>query len=327
MLERIGQLFITGYKGREPSDDFLDFYRTENPGGVILFEENCNPHSAAEKAIRLFHSISKKVPFVAVDQEGGRVSRFRGIPAEYGAAADYARDKNLELFRERFSRASYYLASIGINLLLGPVADLLINEKNMCLEGRTFGSNPSRAIPFIEEAVKIIHKAGMLSCLKHFPGLGAANIDPHERLAEADYDHETFMNREGISFKSGIDSGADMVMTTHLLLRKIDSKPATESEIIVRHILRESLGFDGIVITDDLLMGGAGNPDNIGETALRAFNSGHDILLIGQDWKACRKAIRYFKEAYEKNLIDKNKLRRSLGRISGIKSIIAMPVF
>ncbi len=327
MREKIGQLFITGFKGEEPSEEFLRFYQEEKIGGVILFEDNCTPHSAAEKSIRLLHSASDKIPFIAVDQEGGRVCRFKGAPAEYGAASDYGKDNKLELFEEQFNRAAYYLASIGINLFLGPVADIGLNEQNKCLEGRTFGNSPAQVIPFVERAVKIVHKAGMLACLKHFPGLGAASFDPHEKLSEADFDYQTFNNREGIAFKSGIDVGADMIMTTHLLLPKIDDKPATLSDKIVRNILRGTLGFDGIVITDDLLMGGAGNPENIGETALESFNAGHDIMLIGQDWKTCRNAVQYFKNAYDDGRLSKDKLRRSLGRISGIKSIIAMPVF
>ncbi len=327
MITKIGQLFITGYKGDEPSQEYLEFYQEENIGGVVLFEENCTPHSAAEKAIRLLYGISQKAPFIAVDQEGGRVCRFRGAPVEYAAASEYGKNNDLALFEEQFARAAYYLVSLGVNVLLGPVADLDLNHDNKVLKGRTFGKSPAQVSRFIESAVKIIRKTGMLSCLKHFPGLGAAHFDPHEKLSEASYDYQTFINREGIAFKAGIDTGADMVMTTHLLLPNIDKVPATQSEVVVRQILRGKLGFDGIVITDDLLMGGAGNPDNIGETALAAINAGHDILLIGQDWKACRKAVHYLRKALESGQLEEEKIKRSLGRISGIKSIIAMPVF
>jgi beta-N-acetylhexosaminidase len=174
MIERIGQIMICGFDTPEPSDEFLEFVRAENIGGVILFEENANPHIMAESSIKSIISAGSVIPFIAVAQEGGRVCRFRGAPAEFDAPSEYGRLADLELFAEQFGRAAYYLHSIGINLFFGPVADLRINPENRCLEGRTFGSNPARVIPFIEKAIKIANRAGILSCLKHFPGFGAA---------------------------------------------------------------------------------------------------------------------------------------------------------
>lgn len=325
MLERIGQLFFTGFDSSTPSKEFLEFVARENVGGVIFFEENCNPHSLAEETIRTIQS-AVATPFIGVDQEGGRVCRFRGAPAEYGSAADYGKNKNLEIFEEHFSRAAYYLHSLGVNLLFGPVADLQLNADNKCLEGRSFGKNPARVIAFIEKAIRIANKAGLLSCLKHFPGLGAARTDPHSQTATADYDFQTFINREALTFKAGISAGADMVMTTHLILPEIDSHPATASDSVIRVLLRETLGFDGIVITDDLLMQGADNLGSYGERALKAFNAGHDLLLFGRNFGAAREALGYFKEAYRRGLIDEERLETSLDRISGIKSKLTVPV-
>ncbi len=326
MIERIGQIILCGFDTPEPSDEFLEFVGAENIGGVILFEENANPHIMAESSIKSIISAGSVIPFIAVDQEGGRVCRFRGAPAEFDAPSEYGRLADLELFAEQFGRAAYYLHSIGINLFFGPVADLRINPENRCLEGRTFGSNPARVIPFIEKAIKIANRAGILSCLKHFPGFGAAVNDPHQEIAVADYDEQTFLNRESLTFKAGIGAGADMVMTTHLLTPGIDEHPATVSERIIQKLLRERLGFDGIVITDDLLMLGAGEIGEVGERALKAFLAGHDILLFGRDFRAARAALHYIKAAYKKGLIDDDRLEASLDRISGIKSKLAAPV-
>jgi beta-N-acetylhexosaminidase len=326
MLERIGQLFVTGLDGPRPSKEFLEFYKAENLGGIVLFEENCTPHSLAEDTIRQIHRLSSVTPFVAVDQEGGRVCRFKGAPMEYGAAAKYGSENNMELFEEQFSRTAYLLGSLGVNLLLGPVADLTLNENNECLKDRTFSSSASRVIPFIEKSIDICRKAGLLSCLKHFPGLGAARDDPHIKMSVADFDYQTFLNREGIPFKAGIDNDVDMIMTTHLLLPKLDSKPATVSEVVVNQLLRNKLGFYGIVITDDLLMKGANELGSVEERALEAFLAGHDLLLFGQDFSAVRKTISYFKEAVKDGRLNENRLSDSLDRISGIKSKIALPV-
>ncbi len=326
MIEQIGQLIITGFEGREPSGEFLDFFREENLGGVILFEDNCTPHSLAEDTLRQVQSLARGTAFAAVDQEGGRVCRFRGVPVEYGAASDYGRANNISLYEEQFTRAAYYLSALGINLLLGPVADLDLKEDNTCLQGRTFGKSAAQVIPFIEKSIAVCKKSGLLSCLKHFPGLGDAHNDPHQKLATADYDFQTFINREGLAFLSGMESGADMVMTTHLLLPRIDSLPATQSEVIVRQILRGKLGFDGVVITDDILMLGAGDPKDAGDTALKAINSGHDIVLVGRNFAATRQIVSHLKEAYRTGKLGESKLRRSLNRISGVKSKIAQTV-
>jgi len=327
MIERIGQLFITGFEGEFPPDDFLEFYVSENIGGIILFEEQCTPNSRAEEIIRKINSVSRgRVSFFAVDQEGGRVCRLRGAPAEYLSAREYGEKGDTELFEEHFTRSAYYLNSLGINLLLAPVADLALNPQNTCLEGRTFGRSASHVIPFIEKAVKICNKVGLLSCLKHFPGLGAATNDPHIEMAVADFDLQTFLNREALTFKAGIDAGTDMVMTTHMILSQIDDNPATISNVIVEQFLRKRLEFDGIVITDDLLMKGIRQLGGYGEKSMAAFKAGHDLLLFGENYKATMEAVKYFKEEYRRGMVDDKKLQSSLNRISGIKSKIALPV-
>jgi len=327
MIQRIGQLFIVGFEGEAPSDEFLEFIASENIGGVILFEKNCTPHGRAEESIRRITSISSEIPFIAVDQEGGRVCRFRGAPAEYASAEEYGRQNDLELFSEQFDRAAYYIKSLGVNLLLAPVADLNLNEKNKCLKGRTFGSSPARVIPFIERAVRLTRKVGLLSCLKHFPGLGAAYEDPHQEAARSDCDFQIFLNREALTFKAGIDAGAEMVMTTHVQMPKVDRHLTTESEMILHVLLREKLNFDGIVITDDLLMKGADSLGDYGERALKAFKAGHDILLYGQNFQAVKEAVAYIKDAFENGKIDEGRLKLSLDRISGIKSKLAVSAF
>jgi len=320
MIDRIGQLFITGFKGASPSENFLRKFASENMGGIILFSEHCNPHKLAEESISKINAVSKEIPFIAVDQEGGRVCRFGGAPAEFDSPSIFGRKNNISLYNEQLSRAAYYIRSLGVNLLLAPVADLGLEKNNKCLKDRTFGSTPARVMPFVESSVRTIHKAGLLSCLKHFPGLGAAVDDPHLKLPTADYDLQIFLNRESLTFKAGIDAGADMVMTTHLLLPNLDTLMATESQVIVDLLLREKLNFDGIAITDDLLMKGADDLGNYGERALRAFKAGHDILLFGRNHRAAFEAVSYFKDEYKKGNIDDERLSVSLDRISGIKS-------
>lgn len=319
-LKQLGQLFIIGFPGEKPSKAFLNFIAEEEIGGVILFADNCITHSAARQNIeRIRAQYGGRAPFIAIDQEGGRVCRLKGAPVEYRAASAYAEEGNIEHFIEEYSRAALYLEALGINMNLAPVADILLDPANTCIKDRAFGNTPGQVSLFVTASVKTSKAHGLISCLKHFPGFGAAKNDPHHTTAVADYDLATWQQRERIPFQSGIDAGVDMIMTTHMLLPALDDKVVTVSEQIITQLIRQDLGFDGPVITDDLGMGGASVLGDIGERTVAAFNAGHDLLLFGQDFDASMQAYDYFCEACRRGEVDPDRLRASLERVAGLK--------
>lgn len=320
ILEKIGQLFVMGFKGERPPKHFLNFIDEEQIGGFILFEENCRTHLMARENIVLLKARCRTSrPFVAVDQEGGRVSRLRGAPAEFRAASDYARENAVERFSEDYSRSMVLLDSLGFNLNLAPVADVGIDRNNRCLAGRTFGEEPDQVARFVRAAIQVTNHQGLLSCLKHFPGLGAASIDPHKATATADYDEIIWRQREKIPFAAGIEEGADIVMTTHLKLPEIDDNLVLTSAKIISELLRRELRFDGPVITDDLTMQGAAEAGTVGERTVKAFKAGHDLLLFGQDHDEAIRAYDYFVDAVQREEIPPDSLRSSLDRVAGLK--------
>jgi beta-N-acetylhexosaminidase len=316
----IGQLFIVGYPGEYPSASFLDFIEEEKIGGVILFADNCRNHSKTREAIDEIRRRShNNNAFVAIDQEGGRVSRLKGAPAEILPAWEYGSRNQLERFAEDYGRSAMYMESLGFNINLAPVCDIFLNKKNDCLAGRCFGDTPERVAQFVQESVKVSRRSGLISCLKHFPGLGAAEIDPHVREAEASYDEQLWQQRERIPFSAGVEAGADMIMTTHVLLPKIDQKIVTASSKVISSLIRKQLQFDGIIITDDLCMAGAEHLGSYGERTVAAFNAGHDILLFGQNLEASMEAYDYFREAVERGEVSKDQIRSAHQRVSGLK--------
>lgn len=320
LLKKIGQLFIIGFADRTPSSEFLNFINEENIGGVILFKANCPTHQVVQKNIqRIKDHCCQNLPFIAVDQEGGRVCRVTGAPAEFAAAARYGSKLGLERFGEDFSRAALCLERLGINLILGPVADIHLNNKNQWLRDRCFGRSADKVIPFVEKAVEIAKSAGLLCCLKHFPGLGAAETDPHLSVATVDYDELVWEQRERLPFAAGAECGADMIMTTHLKAPAIDSQIATGSSKIVSRLIREALAFDGPIITDDLSMNGADVLGKPGERAVAAFNAGHDLLLFGQNQEEAMLAYDYFRDAVSRGEVSPERVRASLDRVVGIK--------
>jgi beta-N-acetylhexosaminidase len=315
-----GKLFIVGFKGEKPSRPFLEFLREEKIGGVILFADNCATHQIARQNIeRIRAAYSRFLPLIAIDQEGGRVCRLKGAPVEYRAAWEYGRLNNLERFYEEYSRAAVYLEALGVNLNLAPVCDIYVNPANTVLKDRCFGETAEHVAPFIQQSVQAARASGLLCCLKHFPGLGNAAIDPHLAVASAEYDEFVWKQRDKMTFEAGIAAGADLVMTTHIVLPQLDSKIVTGSEKIISGLLRGELGFDGPVITDDLCMQGASSLGDVGERAVAAFNAGHDLLLFGQDSDASMRAFDYFCDAGRRGEIDPKRVMASLDRIAGAK--------
>jgi beta-N-acetylhexosaminidase len=320
LIKQIGQLFLIGYPGEIPSPVFLDFLSEVQLGGVILFESNCPTYEIAAENIQRIKLHSRGIPpLIAIDQEGGRVCRLKGAPAEYRSAKSYGSTDDLEHFVEDYSRSALFMDSIGINLNLAPVADIFLNEGNDCLKKRCYGTSARQVAKFVEAAVTTSKRNRLLCCLKHFPGLGAAVADPHVQTPSADYSEMIWHQRERVPFVAGLEKGADLIMTTHLKLPKIDDKIVTGSEKIIRSMLRQTLAFDGPVVSDDLTMEGAAELGGIGERTVAAFNAGHDLLLFGQDLEASMQAYDFFVNACEHGEIDENRLETSLSRISGIK--------
>lgn len=325
--ELIGQLFIIGFQGEIPSSSFLNFISEEKIGGVILFKDNCPSHQQVRENIKAIRSVtSNKYPFIAVDQEGGRVSRISGAPVEISAPKTYAESYGIERFADDYTRSMMYLESLGINLNLAPVCDIFVNDKNSCLDGRCFGRTAKEVIPFIKKAVEISKKSNILSCLKHFPGLGDASIDPHKETSVGNYDKAAWDKSERVVFEVGIQSGADMVMSTHIKLPKFDKQIATGSLTLIERLLRQNLQFDRVVISDDLQMKGAEVLGEIGERTIKAFNAGHDLLLFGQDTDSAMEAFEHFRGAYNRGEISKERIHKSLKRISAAKFKIANSV-
>jgi beta-N-acetylhexosaminidase len=326
LTNNLGQLFVIGIPDAEPPPDYLEFIRRHQIGGVILFEHNCENYATASETIRrVKQQYRGSAPFIAVDQEGGRVCRLRGAPAEFKAPYDYGSADRLSQYAEDYSRAAVYLESLGFNLNFAPVADLQLSDQNTCLDGRCFATSPDKAIPFVQRTIQISHDSALLACAKHFPGLGGAAIDPHMETAIADYDLEAWRGREMRVFAAAVEADVDMIMTTHLLVPALDSTVATGSAVVTQSLLRSMLNFQGIIITDDLTMGGASVLGDYGERTIAAFEAGHDMLLFGKDFSAASEAFEQFRAAVERGDIDPEKLQHSLDRVASLKCKLARP--
>jgi beta-N-acetylhexosaminidase len=319
--EQIAELLVVSYRGEQPPREFLQFLERYQVGGVIFFADNAPSReqlSASLDAIRAMYDADRP-PILAIDEEGGRVSRLPDEERRLKPAAEYGTDGDVDAFVSDYQRLAGELADLGLNLNFAPVADVAVNPNNECLHGRCFSDDPERAAALVAASVKTAHRAGLLCCLKHFPGLGAAAVDPHHQTTQADYDMEIWRTRERVPFAAGLAAGGDLVMTTHLTVPSLDGSMATASARIVGELLRDDLEYNGPVITDDLTMGGASPLGDYGARSVAALQAGHDILLFGQDTAAPGKALRAVEQAVRNGELDRNRIQQARQRVRNLK--------
>ena len=254
-------------------------------GGVCLF--GSNTAAGGDRVVRLVADIHRAHPgaVVAIDEEGGDVTRLHateGSPV-LGAAALGAAD-DLALTESTGRAVGAELAAYGVDMCLGPVADLNTQAANPVIGTRSFGTDPRRAADHVAAWVRGLQAAGIAACVKHFPGHGDTTDDSHLALPVVVADRDTLAARELVPFAAAVQAGCRGVMTAHLVVPALDPRlPATFSPAVVS-VLRERLGFEGVVVSDALDMAGAsGSFRTVPEAAVLALAAGVDLLCLGPD--------------------------------------------
>jgi beta-N-acetylhexosaminidase len=297
--KHIGRFFVVSFPEDKPRDETLHFLNDSGIGGIILFAGHCRDHDSLKSWLADFRKSLGREFLVAVDQEGGRVRRFtQGFPP-LESPRYYGHSKRIDDYGSDLARVCERLYEIGININLVPTVDLLDTLPGHVLDTRTFSDDPRVVSRFAGETIQIHHIQGLLTCAKHFPGLGRSVGDPHEILSTTNHDEVSFWDTEIPPFRSAIESGVDAVMVTHLSAPRIDDRPAVVSEKIISGWLKDKLGFTGPVITDDLLMMGASDVDPSPRLAAESFAAGADILLFGQDLKKTKEMYTSFVEVWD----------------------------
>jgi len=257
----------------------------EGLGGLCLF--GSNTASGPEALARLSDAVHRASPtaVVAIDEEGGDVTRVHaaaGSPVLGPAALGVVDD--LGLTRDTGRAIGAELAALGVDLDLGPVADVNSNPDNPVIGVRSFGSDPARVAAHVAAWVTGLQSSGVAACAKHFPGHGDTAQDSHLALPKLDVDRATLVGRDLLPFAAAVDVGVAAVMTSHLLVPAVDpTTPATLSRPVLS-LLRDLLGYDGLLVTDALDMAGAsGGGRGIPEAAVQALLAGCDLLCLGAD--------------------------------------------
>jgi len=324
--KEIGQLFMCGMPGTMLDEETLRLIRDYNPGGIILFARNIeDPLQVAglcrdlQKAALKYHGTPL---FLAVDQEGGRVARLREPFTPFpGNSAIGADEKPVEKAVEFGRTTATEMKLVGLNMDLAPVVDVRRGEIEKHLDGRSFGEDPQRVALLGRSVIESLQANGVMAVAKHFPGLGRADLDPHFHLPRIGIDIEEIMSVNMPPFKAAIEADVSGIMTSHAVYPSLDGeRPATLSTSIMTNLLRKELGFEGLLLSDDLEMGAIAGTWGVAEGAATAFAAGADLLLICKEQSLAKQSANEIRKRIDSGAIPLYRLGESLGRIRKAKT-------
>jgi beta-N-acetylhexosaminidase len=277
-----GQLLLTGVPGPELDSATARAFRDIQPGGYILFGRNIQSPAQLRKLIDDLRDLSDVEPIITLDQEGGRVSRLKLIGSEPPNAQQLRQKNDLALIHRHGDITGRILRLFGFNLDLCPVLDISFDdEADNSLRGRCYG----RTVAEVNEKAGAFNDAlratGILSCGKHFPGYSSAGLDPHHELPTLERSRALMESHELAVFRHFAQS-VDSMMIGHIAIDGLDSvnRPASLSPAIIRDLLRKDMGFEGLVMTDDLDMGAILNHYGFEDTMRLGIEAGNDMLMI-----------------------------------------------
>lgn len=327
--EKLWQLFfvapeaLTGEEAVTESSDALQQALAEKPvGGVILFARNLISREQTVSLLADVKSASRLAPFLGVDEEGGTVSRVGANSAmgvtqlqdmsAYGASGDAS-----ALYGDLYNLAQS-LNTLGFNVDFAPVADVTTGSDKNPMKLRSFSSDPERCASMVSVSVGALQDGGVAACLKHFPGYGTATADDHNGSVSLDRTLEQLEQTEFVPFSAGIDKGAYFVMVSHLSVPAVtgDDTPADLSEKLVTELLRNTLHFQNIVITDAQNMGSIAQNYTSAEAAVAALRAGVDMVLMPQDLQEAYDGVT---KAIADGVLTEDRIDRSVLRILNVK--------
>ena len=317
LREAIGQLFVLGFEGREPSSATEGFVRERAPGGLVLFGRNLGGPDEIAALTAALQAASSVPLFMAIDQEGGKVTRLGPPFTRWPSPSAVGAAGSSRLTYALGEAIAKELLAVGITMNLAPVLDVLTQPENPVMAGRSFSADPQVVAQIGTAFFQGLADKGVIAVGKHFPGHGDTTVDSHLALPIVPHDLARLFAVELVPFAAVIREGIPALMTAHLLCPALDpDRPATLSRAILTHLLRERLGFSGLLVSDDLLMSGITDTTPPGEAAVRFLEAGGDLVLICSDEAAQRQAFDGVAEAVETGRLSEARVMVSCDRIA-----------
>ena len=318
--EKVGQMVMVGVYGTELNDDIIFSMNNFHFGGVIFYDRNLESIAQAKKfANDIEAAANQKVPmFFAIDEEGGRVARGRNFLEAAPSQEEIGYSGDFELAKYWAKHNAQILKSIGVNLNFAPVAD--VGSKDT----RSFGSDARIVSGFVNAAAQGYEEENFLYTLKHFPGIGKSKIDPHQEISNVE-DSKEILNAEDLPpFKTVIrwhDNSKFMVMVGHLKYDALDPvNSASLSPAVMTGLLRNELGFSGVLITDDLEMGAIKNNTDLPSLGVKMILAGGDIALVCHNYESQQIVYNSILAAVKRGEISEARINESVRRILKMKA-------
>lgn len=327
LKEKIGQLFMVGFDGVVPSKAVVRLIKEFQIGGVILFARNLQSPSQTAKLCNALQTQSPKMPLlISIDQEGGRVTRLPKGFTVFPGGVQLAACRSTDLVYRVAQATARELRSVGINMNLAPVLDVNTNPANPVIGDRAFGASPTLVSSMGLTMMAGLQDNRVIACGKHFPGHGDTVADSHKELPRVPHDLQRLREVELRPFLHIIPNGLASIMTAHVLYPKLDpNEPATLSKRIITALLREGLGFKGVVVTDDLEMAAISDTHGPGAAAVKAIEAGADLILFCRDEDKQREALEAVANAVKHKKISEARIEQSLLRILQMKEKFILP--
>lgn len=328
--ENVGQRLVIGIPGTSLDAQTRQLIEDCKFGNFILFRNNIESRDQLKELCRQLQQQTRKATghdaFITIDQEGGMVTRLSEDCANIPGAMAIAATGEPENAYRCGKLTAQELRSLGVNFNLAPVADINSNPQNPVIGVRSFGDRPEKAIPYLVEMMRGFQDGGVLSAAKHFPGHGDTSVDSHLGLPCVDKSLDELMACELAPFRALIQAGIPAVMTTHILFPQLDNSgvPATMSRAIITGLLKQTLGFQGLVISDCMEMNAIGVYYGTVNGVLAAARAGVDLIFISHSHALAREVSDRMVEALEKGELDSVEMDISVEKILRYKEQIGL---
>ncbi len=339
--QQIGQFLFIGLPGTELDAETRALVKEIQPGGVIIFGRNV---AGAEQLRSLLDGVREIVhtpPLFGIDQEGGLVDRLRRIFTPMPSARTIRQHGDLAAARALGRITGEVLRMLGFNINFAPVMSIMTEDRDLLSNGlysRSFGRSPGEVLGYTTVYMRGLQGTGMIGCLKHFPGIGAGEVDSHEEMPVVQLSHDDLIAQDlapYIELFQRRDDRVRCVMVSHGGFPNIDIReeitggllePASLNYNIVTKLLREELGYKHLVVTDDLEMGAISRHCEIEDAAVRAMMAGEDMLLICANPDKIRRGYEGLLAAARNGIVSEQRIKESLERIARTKTIMEPPL-
>lgn len=321
VLKHAGQVLMGGFVGLDPEPAFVDLIHNGQVGGAILFRRNIeSPEQTRDLLRRLAGLPAPRALMFSVDQEGGRVQRLLSPFPELPPMRTFGQARRKTLTRRIGALLGRTLKAVGFHQDFAPVLDVDSNPANPVIGDRAFSNDPNVVARLGAAFIDGLQSEGIAACAKHFPGHGDTQVDSHLALPRLDHDLERLRRIELVPFRAAVATDVASIMTAHILFAAFDDEhPATLSEKVMGPLVRDEIGYRGVVVSDDLEMRAIADHYGIGDAAVRALRAGCDQILICKHPALVSEAYEAIVKAVEAGQLSKHRLAEAAGRVEALK--------